>query len=205
MLAIFSFLKVQDRLQDTKTGFKGIVLQGKGIKSPPPCEQERAGKCLRAGNGSDKADEAVVLAVGFHVPGMGRVIQSGIVRVVGIREHGVGFFRVAAARSGVLSTHKGVFPSGAHQRVQELKSLGGLQWSHVFRCESRLDLRAVRRHVHGVPAAAQQRGRRIGRPPPGPPTGGVPTISGRFWLCFFRRHLLCPASPPQGRPSFVLP
>lgn len=65
----------------------------------------------------------VVFAVGFHVPGMCRVIQSGVVRVAGVREHSMGFFRVATARSGVLGTHEGVFPGGGIRACRSLNPL----------------------------------------------------------------------------------
>ena len=91
---------------------------------------------LPIGNSSDKTDKAVVFAVGFHVPGMRRIIQGSVVRMVGVREHGMGFFRVAAAWGGVLGTDEGVFPGGGHQGVQKFEALGRLQRSHVFRREA---------------------------------------------------------------------
>lgn len=117
MLVVFVFSKLQDIFQGNKTAFRGIVLQVRSIletkKNPPPRAQERAGKCFQIGNGSGKTDEAVVFAVDFHVPGMCRVIQSGIVRMIGIREHAMGFFRVAVARSNIPQSNEDSFP-GSH-------------------------------------------------------------------------------------------
>ena len=44
------------------------------------------GICLVAGR-SGEADEAVVFAVGFHVPGVFRGVEGGVVRVVEVSEH----------------------------------------------------------------------------------------------------------------------
>lgn len=76
------------------------VVGGRGLRGDCSLIRNR-GICLVAGR-SGEADEAVVFAVGFHVPGVFRVVVGGVVRVIGVGEHGMGFFCVAAAKTGVL-------------------------------------------------------------------------------------------------------
>nr|DAZ37859.1 MAG TPA: hypothetical protein [Caudoviricetes sp.] len=146
MFAVFVFIELQDKMQDIEIRFGNNVLQSEvclaGMKKPSPVAGGRGlrgdcslirnrGICLVAMR-SGEADEAVVFAVGFHVPGVFRVVEGGVVRVVGVGEHGMGFFCVAAARNGGFAADEGVFAGGCHEGMQKLEAFGALQWGEVF-------------------------------------------------------------------------